>query len=129
MINIIKSIDREIGIQNIKVGLGSPPIRNLIVNSLDDYKSIIQFIDEKRSGSGSHIEAAIRIASRLPEENKPLEYKPKEGEVAWIQKESRRLSDGLITVDKVTANSILLGEITMDEAVKKYTDKLVKSNQ
>lgn len=129
MINIIKSIDREIGIQNIKVGLGSPPIRNLIVNSLDDYKSIIQFIDEKRSGSGSHIEAAIRIASRLPEENKPLEYKPKEGEVAWIQKESRRLSDGLITIDKVTANSILLGEITMDEAVKKYTDKLVKSNQ
>ena len=127
MVNVITCIDNEIGIQYIKIGLGSPPIRNLIVNSLSDYKNIIQFIDEKRSGSGSHIEAAIRIASRLPEENQPVDYRPKDGEIAWIQKQSRRLSKGLITINKETANRILLGEMSMEEAIEKYTESLVKT--
>ena len=129
MVNVITSIDNEIGLKNIKIGLGSPPIRNLIVKSLKDFKNIIQFIDEKRSGSGSHIEAAIRISSRLPEANQPVDYSPKDGEIAWIQKQSRRLSKGLITIDKETANRILLGEIGMEEAVRKYTEKLIKTNQ
>ena len=129
MVNVITSIDNEIGLQNIKIGLGSPPVRNLIVNSLRNYKNIIQYIDEKRSGSGSHIEAAIRIASRLPETNKPVDYSPKDGEIAWIQKQSRRLSKGLITIDKETANRILLGEISIEEAVRKYTERLIKTNQ
>ena len=127
MVNDITSIDNEIGIQDIKIGLGSPPIRNLIVNSLSDYKNIIQFIDEKRSGSGSHIEAAIRIASRLPEENQPVDYSPKDGEIAWIQKQSRRQSKGLITINKETANRILLGEMSMKEAIEKYTESLIKT--
>ena len=128
MVNVITSIDNEIGLKNIKIGLGSPPIRNLIVNSLRKYKNIIQYIDEKRSGSGSHIEAAIRIASRLPETNQPADYSPKDGEIAWIQKQSRRLSKGLITIDKETANRILLGEISIEEAVRKYTERLIKTN-
>ena len=129
MANVITSIDNEIGLQNIKIGLGSPPVRNLIVNSLRNYKNIIQYIDERRSGSGSHIEAAIRIASRLPEPNQPADYSPKDGEIAWIQKQSRRLSKGLITIDKETANRILLGEISIEEAVRKYTERLIKTNQ
>ena len=129
MVNVITSIDNEIGLKNIKIGLGSPPIRNLIVNSLRNYKNIIQYIDEKRSGSGSHIEAAIRIASRVAETNQPVEYSPKDGEIAWIQKQSRRLSKGLITIDKETANRILLGEINIEEAVRKYTEKLIKTKQ
>ncbi len=64
MTELIISIDNEIGLKNIKIGIGSPPTRNLIVNSLQNYKNIIQFIDERRSGSGRHIEAAIRITSR-----------------------------------------------------------------
>tara|TARA_B100000902_G_scaffold296467_1_gene283447 strand:- start:371 stop:1090 length:720 start_codon:yes stop_codon:yes gene_type:complete len=129
MVNVITSIENEIGIQNVKIGLGSPPIRNLIVTSLKNFKNKLQFIDERRSGSGSHIEAAIRIASRLPELNEPSNYSPKDGEIAWIQKQSRRLSKGLITVNKKTANRILLGEISMEDAVRKYTERLIKTNQ
>ena len=129
MVSVITSIYNEIGLQNIKIGLGSPPIRNIIVNSLIDYKNIIQFIDEKRSGNGSHIEAAMRIAARLPETNQPVDYSPKDGEIAWIQKQSRRLSKGLITIDKETANRVLLGEISMEEAVRKYTERLIKTNK
>ena len=129
MTELIISIDNEIGLKNIKIGIGSPPTRNLIVNSLQNYKNIIQFIDERRSGSGSHIEAAIRITSRSPEPKEPIEYSPKDGEIAWIQKQSRRLSKGLITINKETANRILLGEMSMEEAVTKYTEGLVKANQ
>ena len=128
MTEIIISIDNEIGLKNIKIGIGSPPRRNLIVSSLQNYKSKIQFVDERRSGSGSHIEAAIRIASRIPELKEPSEYSPKDGEIAWIQKQSRRLSKGLITINKETANRILLGEMSMEEAIKKYTESLVKTN-
>ena len=127
MTKIIISIDNEIGLKNIKIGIGSPPRRNLIVSSLQNYKSKIQFVDERRSGSGSHIEAAIRIASRIPELKEPSEYSPKDGEIAWIQKQSRRLSKGLITINKETANRILLGEMSMEEAIKKYTESLVKT--
>ena len=129
MVEVIISIDYEIGLQNIKIGLGSPPIRSLIVNLLKNYKDIIQFIDERRTGSGSHIEAAIRISSREPEITKPKNYSPKEGEIAWIQKQSRRKSKGLFTVNKELANKILLGEITMDLAIQQYKDRLVKNSK
>lgn len=129
MVEVIISIDNEIGLQNIKIGLGSPPIRSLIVNLLKNYKDIIQFIDERRTGSGSHIEAAIRISSREPEITKPKNYSPKEGEIAWIQKQSRRKSKGLFTVNKELANKILLGEITMDLAIEQYKDRLVKNSK
>ncbi len=129
MVEVIISIDNEIGLQNIKIGLGSPPIRSLIVNLLKNYKDIIQFIDERRTGSGSHIEAAIRISSREPEITKPKNYSPKEGEIAWIQKQSRRKSKGLFTVNKELANKILLGEITMDLAIEQYKDRLIKNSK
>ena len=50
-------------------------------------------------------------------------------EIAWIQKQSRRLSKGLITIDKETAIRVLLGEISMEEAVRKYTERLIKTNK
>ena len=129
MVEVIISIDNEIGLQNIKIGLGSPPTRSLIVNLLKNYKNIIQFIDERRTGSGSHTEAAIRISSREPEITKPENYSPKDGEIAWIQKQSRRKSKGLFTVNKELANKILLGEITMDLAIEQYKDRLVKNSK
>jgi len=126
MSRIIQSINREIGIEQIKIGIGSPSHRNLIEQSIDMFKDKILFVDERRSGSGSHIEAAIRIGSRLGNEKKPSEYLPKGGEIAWIQKQSRRLSKGLITIDKETANNILIGKLSMEEAIKEYTGKLTK---
>ena len=129
MAKIVKSIDREIGIEQIKIGIGSPPHRNRIEQTLNMFEDKMLFVDEKRSGSGSHIEAAIRIGSRFGNGKKPAEYLPKEGEIAWIQKQSRRLSKGLITVDKETANNILIGKMSMEEAINEYTGKLTKKVQ
>ena len=52
--NIVKSMNEEIGISSIKIGLGSPPERTRIIDSLREFSGIIQLVDEHNSGSGSH---------------------------------------------------------------------------
>ena len=121
---IIKSIGLEIGIDTIKIGSGSPPERTRIIDSLKQFSSIIQLVDEQNSGSGSHTEAATRIALRKGELNTKQHYKPNDGEIAWIQQESRRLSKGLVTIDKELAYEILIGNISMKYAINTYTKKI-----
>ena len=121
---IVKSMHLEIGLKTIKIGSGSPPERTRILDALKDYSGIIQLVNEQNSGSGSHTEAATRIALRQGDYNLQKKYQPKEGEISWIQKESRRLSKGLVTIDKELAHEILIGETTMDEAIIIYTKKM-----
>ena len=124
MAEIIKSMNLEIGIKAIKIGSGSPPERARIIDSLKEFSSRIQLVNEENSGSGSHTEAATRIALRKgilePKEN----YVPKDGEIIWIQQESRRLSKGLVTNNKELAYEILIGRISMEDAINKYTEKI-----
>ena len=104
LVQIIKTISKEIGLSQIKIGTGSPPERNRIVNSLVTYSVIITHVNEYRSGSGRHTAAATRIALRRGNLEDQKDYEPKEGEIAWIQQESRRLSKGLVTIDKKLAH-------------------------
>ena len=124
MAEIIKSMNLEIGIKAIKIGSGSPPERARIVDSLKEFSSRIELVNEENSGSGSHTEAATRIALRKgilePNEN----YVPKDGEIIWIQQESRRLSKGLVTINKELAFEILIGRISIEDAINKYTEKI-----
>ena len=124
MTTIIKSMDLEIGLKTIKLGSGSPPERTRIIDSLRQFSSIIQLVNEQNSGSGSHTEAATRIALRKEILEPKKEYMPKAGEIAWIQQESRRLSKGLVTIDKELAYQILIGRISMEDAITKYTEKI-----
>ena len=124
LVQIIKTINEEIGLNLIKIGTGSPPERNQIINSLQRFSDIIKLVSESRSGSGSHTAAATRIATRKETSKTLQRYQPKDGEIAWIQQESRRLSEGLVTIDKQLAHQILVGEINMSDAIKKYTHKI-----
>ena len=121
---LIKSVELEIGIKSIKIGSGSPPERTIILDSLKDHASKIQLVNEYNSGSGSHTEAATRIALRQLEYKLEEKYQPKSGEIAWIQQESRRLSKGLVTIDKELAYEILIGKVSMSDAINKYTEKI-----
>ena len=124
MSEIIKCMNLEIGVKAIKIGSGSPPERARIVDSLKEFSSRIQLVNEQNSGSGSHTAAATRIALRKgnlePKEN----YVPKDGEIVWIQQESRRLSKGLVTINKELAYEILIGQISIEDAINKYTEKI-----
>ena len=81
-------------------------------------------VSEKSSGSGSHTAAATRIALRKEISDNLEVYEPKDGEIAWVQQESRRLSKGLVTIDKQLAHQILVGELTMEKAIKTYTNRM-----
>jgi len=124
LVQIIKTIDKEIGLNLIKIGTGSPPERNQIINSLQRFSNLIKLVSENHSGSGSHTAAATRIALRKEVLENPKDYEPKDGEIAWVQQESRRLSKGLVTIDKKLAHQILVGEINMSDAIKVYTSKI-----
>ena len=124
LVQIIKTINEEVGLNLIKIGTGSPPERNQIINSLQRFSNLIKLVSEKRSGSGSHTAAATRIALRKEVLENPEDYRPKDGEIAWIQQESRRLSRGLVTIDKKLAQQILVGKLNMSDAIKVYTNKI-----
>ena len=124
LVQIIKTINEEVGLNLIKIGTGSPPERNQIINSLQRFSNLIKLVNEKRSGSGSHTAAATRIALRKEVLENPEDYRPKDGEIAWIQQESRRLSKGLVTIDKKLAQQILVGKLNMSDAIKVYTNKI-----
>ena len=124
LVQIMESMQEEIGLSLIKIGNGSPPERNQIVKSLEKYSDIIKLVNEDRSGSGSHAAAATRIALRGGGLENLRDYEPKDGEIAWIQQESRRLSKGLVTIDKNLAHQILVGKINMSDAIKSYTHKI-----
>jgi len=124
LVQIMEAIQEEIGLSLIKIGAGSPPERNQIVRSLEKYSDIIKLVNENRSGSGSHTAAAARIALRSGGLENPRVYEPKDGEIAWIQQESRRLSKGLVTIDKKFAHQILVGKINMSDAIQVYTSKI-----
>ena len=124
MAEIIKSMNLEIGLKTIKIGSGSPPERARIIDSLKEFSSIIQLVDEQNSGSGSHTEAATRIALRKGILESKEDYVPKDGEIVWIQQESRRLSKGLVTINKELAFEILIGRISIEDAINKYTEKI-----
>ena len=124
LVQIIKTIDEEIGLNLIKIGTGSPPERNQIINSLQRFSNLIKLVSENHSGSGSHTAAATRIALRKEVLENPKDYEPKDGEIAWVQQESRRLSKGLVTIDKQLAHQILVGKLTMSDAIKAYTSKI-----
>lgn len=127
MATIIKSMDLEIGLKTIKIGSGSPPERTRIIDSLRQFSSIIQLVNEQNSGSGSHTKAATRIALRKGILEPKKDYIPKAGEIAWIQQESRRRSKGLVTIDKELAYEILIGKISMNNAIHTYTAKIKSS--
>ena len=124
--NTINSVKLEIGIRSIKIGLGSPPERNRILEFLKPHSGIIELVDEQNSGSGSHTDAATRIALRKGELSLNQSYAPKDGEIAWIQKKSRRASKGLVTVDKDLAHDILVGTKNMNEAINICLDRIRK---
>jgi hypothetical protein len=127
MATIIKSMDLEIGLKTIKIGSGSPPERTRIIDSLRQFSSIIQLVNEQNSGSGSHTKAATRIALRKGILEPKKDFIPKAGEIAWIQQESRRRSKGLVTIDKELAYEILIGKISMNNAIHTYTAKIKSS--
>ncbi len=105
----------------VRVGNGDIVNRNKIVNSLlDDYT--VELVDERGTSSSitnRDIESAKTIAfskGKLIKEK--LTTNIRDGYVREIQRRSRIESNGMITISKRLAKRVILGEITMHEAIE-----------
>ena len=99
----------------VRIGSGASETGSRIAGALRHLR--IEIVDETRTGSGSHTAAARAIALRRGERLHQLDYKPSNGEVARLQAESRLVSGGLRTISRTWARRVLLGELTLEEAL------------
>jgi hypothetical protein len=110
----------------IRIGHGSPLIRNRIINALIPLGRPIEIVDEtktttahptKRTEKDSQSAAAIALLTGGKVDRRlPLE--PTKGEVRDVQRHSRQLTEGKYSISEKTALRVLHGNISLKEAVE-----------
>ena len=106
----------------VRIGNGSPTISSRIANVCLARGLAVQFVDETSTSIGSrydHVSAAHRICSKegIPVTER-LQVIPTEGEVREIQRRSRSISEGRLTIPSKLARAVAVGRQTLSEAVE-----------
>ena len=112
----------------VRIGDGSTTLRNRISNCCLARDLAVEFVDERRTSRGisrhHHHAAATRIAlidgMRIIHRQ---QVSPADGELLELQRRSRRMSDGRITISRNLAKSVAVGRLTMDEALERQRRK------
>ncbi len=128
VVNVIKRIIKEYPANEtiIRIGHGSPISRNRIINSLIPLEIPIEIVDETKTTPQQQArkydrdtEAAAAIALiRGGKVQKKLPLAPTKGEIKNLQEKSRKLTNGEFSISEKTAMRVLMGEISLEEAVK-----------
>ena len=108
----------------VKVGDGAPLIRDRIINQMILRGIETLEVNEYRTSQGSriktHLHAATRIAlmggSRV---HHIRELNPTEGDLKEIQRQSRIMSSGNLTISTELARQVACGELSMEDAIKR----------
>ena len=106
----------------IKVGDGAPLIRDQIINDCIAENWVTEQVNENSTSSGltrnNHSTSALRIAtSNGTKIWQTRSIKPTQGDIKYIQTESRKRSNGKFTISQTVAAMVAVGEISMDEAL------------
>ncbi len=117
---LIRSLDFQTMV--IRIGDGAPLIRDQIINSCIAKNWVIEQVNESKTSSGlvrnNHAISALRIAANSGQRIwQPRELRPKHGDVKYIQTQSRKRSNGQITISQQLALLVATGELTMQEAI------------
>ena len=110
----------------IRIGHGSIIIRNRIINSLIPLDIPIEIVNESKTTSSQQTkrserdrEAAAAIALlKGGKVKKHLPLKPKKGDIRKVQEKSRIITDGIFSISEKTALDVLVGKISLEEAIK-----------
>ena len=108
----------------VKVGDGAPLIRDRIINQLILSGLETLQVSEYKTSLGSrvktHLHAATRIALMGGQRVYSIrELKPTEGDLKEIQRQSRILSSGNLTISSRLAKMVACGEISLEDAIRK----------
>ena len=108
----------------VKVGNGAPLLRDRIINQLILRGLETLEVNEHKTSLGSrtkaHVHAATRIAlmgGRRVYSIRDLE--PTDGDLKEIQRQSRILSAGNLTISTELARMVACGELSLDDAIKR----------
>ncbi len=101
----------------VRVGRGAPAQGSRLVQGLQHHGLTVELVDEAATGSGNHAAAAERIAKLAGHPATGVAHTPTEGEIADLQRRSRRLSRGRRTISRDTARRVAEGEISLEEAL------------
>ena len=106
----------------IRVGDGAPLIRDRIINDCIAENWVVEQVNESKTSVGlirnNHSISALRIAANSGAKVWQMrELNPTNGEIKYIQTESRKLSNGEITISKPTAILVARGELSMEDAI------------
>ena len=117
---LIRSL--EFQTMQIRIGDGAPLVRDQIINDCIAKNWVIEQVNESRTSSGlvrnNHAISALRIAANSGQRIwQQRELRPKHGDVKYIQTQSRKMSNGHITISKRLALLVAKGELTMQEAI------------
>ena len=112
----------------VRIGNGSPTISSRIANVCLARGLSVQFVDETSTSIGSrhdHVSAASAICTKegVPVTER-LQVIPTEGEVREIQRRSRSISEGRLTIPSQLARAVAVGRLTLSEAVELHIQTL-----
>lgn len=106
----------------VRIGHGDRTIRNRIIKSIWPLADRVEIVDETnttRNTERPDIEAAILISKEMGEElDRIPSIEPTAGELREIQRQSRILSEGRMTISKELAALVAKGKMRMDEALE-----------
>ncbi len=136
MESVDATVDQVIAILNdfmppesvVRIGNGSPTISSRIANVCLARGLSVQFVDETSTSIGSrhdHVSAASAICTKegVPVTER-LQVIPTEGEVREIQRRSRSISEGRLTIPSQLARAVAVGRLTLSEAVELHIQTL-----
>ena len=108
----------------VKVGDGAPLIRDRIINQLILRSLETLQVSEYRTSSGSRVKTHLHAATRIALMGGNKVYKirdlnPTEGDLKEIQRQSRILSSGDLTISTELARLVACGEISIEDAIRK----------
>lgn len=117
----------------IRIGHGAPTYRDRILRSMAGLACRFELVDETRStpvachgNAERDTAAATSIAlnpGRLLDLAAVRPVRPTEGELRDIQRKSRLVSEGAVTISRALARSVALGRLTLDQAVDRYKQR------
>ena len=107
----------------VRVGNGSPAIRDRLLNDCLAQNFVCEEVNESKTSRGfsrhEHSRSAVKIAMnpgvRIYEFR---EVKVSDGEIKYLKEQSRRYSNGRITISSELAQSVAIGSISLEEAIK-----------
>lgn len=106
----------------VRVGHGDPTNRNRVINSLTDLNVTIEIVDEHSTTKRTDfpdINAAINIAMTTGKAvTPPLDVTPTNGELKNLQRKSRELSEGRVTISTNLAERVAKGQLSLKEAIR-----------